>query len=715
MKFADGQNLTLGRTKKYATESPWVAILGNPNCGKTALFNLLTGMHQKVGNYPGITVEKKSGVLKGHSLVVRDLPGAYSLDAKSLDEQVVANMVQSWRKPENRPRAVILVLDATNLGRSNYLALQVLEFGLPTIIALNMIDEARTRGIEIDTDKLQKALGAYRIIKTSAKTGEGVDELVRVLTSIELSDMVVQAQARIVLSETVRRQLRPLEERLAALNHKLHLPPLVDALRLATDKSYDKYIRAQLDQDDWNGVEKIRTGIANKIADGSAAESRGRYQLIDEILEKTVTLKKSASVKRQLDSLLLHPFYGFVALLVVLGTVFNAIFEWMKWPMDQIEAGVARLSQTLSELLPAGAVNSLVSDGIVPGVGNVLVFLPQIMLLTFFIALLEDSGYMARIAFLMDKTLRRLGLQGKAVLPMLSGFACAIPAVMAARTIENRRDRLITIMLIPLMSCSARLPVYTLLISAFVPQTRLLGFLPLQTMVFLAVYFLGLAAAVLISSLIKKFSPQEAQSHFIMELPPYRLPMLRSLFWSVYNSSKLFLVNAGSIILILSVVIWGLASYPKAPDAENLTPRQQVEQSYAGRLGHAIEPAIAPLGFDWKIGVGLVSSFAAREVIVSSMATIYNLESDVTEESPSLRDALRNDRRPDGTPVYSGLTAISLLVFFVFAAQCMSTLAVVRRETNSWKWPALMLVYMTGLAWVASFAVYQGGRLVGLG
>jgi ferrous iron transport protein B len=379
--------------------------------------------------------------------------------------------------------------------------------------------------------------------------------------------------------------------------------------------------------------------------------------------------------------------------------------------MEWIESGVAWMGEQAHALLPGGVFKSLIIDGVIAGVGNVIVFLPQIVLLIFFLSLLEDSGYLARMAFILDRLMSKIGLHGKAVLPMLSGFACAIPAIMASRTIENWRDRLVTIMLIPLMSCSARLPVYVLLISAFIPQQTYWGFIKLQGLMLMGMYFLGFFTAVIISMLIKNFVPEKSVSNFILELPPYRMPMPRSVWWKVYDSAKLFLVNAGSIILAISVILWFLASYPKPDESLALTSKEKVAQSYAGQIGHFVEPVIEPLGFDWKIGVGLIASFAAREVLVSTFATLYNIEGDEENIVPLIK-TMRRDLSPDGRPVFSMLVAISLLVYFVYAAQCMATFAIIKRETNSWRWPIVMVMYMTVLAYVAALIVYQGGTSI---
>ncbi len=715
MKFTNTENLLLQKSDKV--DAPWIAILGSPNCGKTALFNRLTGLHHKVGNYPGITVEKKSGRIRGTDLFLHDLPGAYSLDARSIDERIVMETVNSWRDPKKRPRAVLLVLDATNLSRSLYLALQVLEQGLPTILVLNMIDEARSRGIVCDVEAWRDKLGACDVIQASAKTGEGVDRILLRLQDIE--PVAAPPKALLNLTPRVSEALTPLT-RFIANSGKSRLHPLAQAVKILSQveslRRFEGDINPAQRRELATLIEDARRQLQSANMQPEQIEASARYAFIDELLREETPARgiEHKSWSEKIDVVLLHPVWGALLMLGILAFIFNAIFTWAQIPMDWIISLVAWSSEGLRAALPQGPLNSLLTDGVISGVGNVIVFLPQIALLIFFLGLLEDSGYMSRMAFLLDRGLRRFGLQGKAVLPMLSGFACAIPAVMAARTIDNRRDRLITIMLIPLMSCSARLPVYTLLIAAFGPRTTLLGFLQLQSLVLLAAYFLGFFTAILASSIIKKLSAKKQRSHFIMELPPYRLPLPRSLFFKVYDGARLFLVNAGSIILAISIVLWFLAYYPRVDENTAMSGRQQIEQSYAGQLGRAIEPVIKPLGFDWKIGVGLLTSFAAREVIVSSFATIYNLEND-SEESISLIEALKNDRQPDGSPTYPPIVGVALLVVFVFAAQCMSTFAIIKRETNSWLWPMVMLVYMNILAYGAALLVFQGGSLLGWG
>jgi ferrous iron transport protein B len=449
----------------------------------------------------------------------------------------------------------------------------------------------------------------------------------------------------------------------------------------------------------------------------SSLESEARYNYIDVDLSEAFTNSSESekSLSEKIDHFISHPVYGSLIFVALLALIFNTIFSWAQYPMELITSGIDIMGAELNSLLPQSLFKSLLINGIISGVGNIVVFLPQILLLIFFIGLLEDVGYMARMSFMMDGIMARLGLSGKSVLPILSGFACAIPAVMAARTVENRRDRFLVIMLIPLMSCSARLPVYTLIISALIPQQIIYGFIHLQGIILLIVYFLGFWTALIISFFLKLVTKKSKSATYNIELPPYRLPMLKSLGWRVYDAGKKFVINAGSIILVMSIILWFLASFPQINEPDATSEEQKISQSYAGQLGHFIEPAIKPLGFDWKIGVGLITSFAAREVIISTFSVLYNIQADKDDQVLSLSVALKNDRYPDGRKVFTPLVALSLLIFFVYAAQCMSTFAIIKRETQSWFWPSLMIVYMNILAYTASLIVFQGGKFIGLG
>lgn len=702
----------------FDSSIPWVAIVGNPNCGKTALFNRLTGLHHKVGNYPGITVEKKSGRLKGHKILLHDFPGTYSLNAKSIDEKIVADMVQSWRHPANRPRAVIVVVDATNLTRNIYLALQILDWNVPTIIVLNMIDEARRQGLKIDHELLKIRLNAAAVIPASAKYGEGISEIIDAVLSVSRQLPLPQEKPRLLEIDRFLEPMDELVEFLALRKNLLNHHPLIETLRLLSETDYADNLSSLLSDDEQiqlsHLLETVKLKFRAKDIPYQALEQSSRFAFIDVYLSKAVSSNKHEikTYSERLDTVLTHRIFGPIVMLLVLGFIFHAIFSWTQYPMELLQNGVDWLAHRLDSLLSGGPLKSLLIDGIINGVGSILVFFPQIILLVFFLSILEDSGYMARMAFMMDRLLGKIGLQGRSILPLLSGFACAIPAVTAARTIDNWRDRLITILVIPLMSCSARLPVYTLLISAFVPESKIVGFLSTQAAVLMGIYLLGIITAIVVALIFKRIFRAKHASLMMMELPPYRRPLLPSLWWQVYDRGKSFLLTAGSIILAVSIVLWFLAFYPRPSGEQPLSPRQQIEQSYAGKIGHALEPIIKPLGFDWKIGIGLVTSFAAREVIISTLSTIYNLE-DISEQKLNLIDSLRLDRDAAGNPSYTILTAISLMVFFAYAAQCMATFAIVKNETNSWRWPLLMVIYLTIMAYIGSFAVYQGGKFLG--
>jgi ferrous iron transport protein B len=699
---------------------PKVAILGNPNSGKTAIFNRLTGLHHKISNFPGVTVEKKSGHLKGHKVIVEDFPGSYSVNAQSIDERIVSEYIQGWRQVENRPEVVVVVVDATNLARNIFFALQIMDWGLPTILVLNMMDEVYKNKQFVDHKFLQTKLNIEAVIQVSAKYGHGIDDLIakiqiiisnppenlQNLTYIKLNDKQPQFQDLIDFYNKNR------------TDHTIL--PLIDTVRAISDDSYIKFINPYLTSEQLDSVNSLvkntRSKIQSRGINLSTLESEARYTFIDEELSPAFT-KSSESEKtlsERIDQTISHPVFGSLFFITILGLIFNTIFSWAQYPMEMITSGVDFISSELNSILWPTIFKSLLIDGIISGVGNVIVFLPQIILLVFFIGLLEDSGYMARISFMMDGLMGRLGLSGKSVLPVLSGFACAIPAVMAARTVENWRDRLLIIMLIPLMSCSARLPVYTLIISALIPQQTILGFIQLQGVILLAVYFLGFFTALFIAFIIKLFTQKTRGTTYNIELPPYRIPMLSSLWWRVFDAGKKFVLTAGSIILAMTVILWFLASYPQSDESNPMTQEQRASQSYAGQLGHLLEPVIKPLGFDWKIGVGLITSFAAREVIISTFSILYNIEAEDEEEVISLSSALKNDRYSDGSRVFTPLVALSLLVFFVYAAQCMSTFAIIKRETRSWFWPFIMIIYMNFLAYTASLVVYQGGKLIGL-
>jgi ferrous iron transport protein B len=647
-----------------------IALAGNPNAGKTTLFNALTGLKQKVANYPGVTVERKQGVwrLPQGAADLIDLPGLYSLDATSLDEQIAREVITGNVAGQPKPDAVVAVVDATNLERNLYLVTQLFEFGVPVVVALTMIDVFEKQKHEIDTQKLERLLNVP-VVPVNAKTGRGRNELAKKVTE------VVRARPQVP--------------------HELNGD-------LADQPQHAKIF--------------------------------ARYKFISNVVQETVKHndKEDHRFSEKIDRVLTHKFFGLVILVGVLLLVFQAIFSWASLPMDLLDKGFGSLGDWLRAVMPAGVLTDLVVDGIVAGVGGVLVFLPQILLLFLFISLLEDTGYMARAAFLLDRLMSRVGLHGKAFLPLMSSFACAIPGIMATRTIESRRDRFATILIAPFMSCSARLPVYSLIIAAFFAGQTIFGVISVGAVLMLAMYSLGIFVAIIVAFILKRTLLKAPPPPFLMELPPYRLPNFRTVVQNVITRAWLFVKRAGTVILAISIILWALTYFPRSsqqsaisdqPNAvvdassapDSLPESEHIQHSFAGTLGHAIEPAIRPLGFDWKIGVALIASFAAREVLVSTLSIIYNVGKDDDAQSQTLVQALHDAKRDDGTQAWTPLTGLTLMVFFVLAMQCMSTVAVVRRETNSWRWPIFMITYMTGLAYVAAMLTFQGGKVLGFG
>ena len=658
-----------------------IALAGNPNAGKTTLFNALTGLKQKIANYPGVTVERKEGAwtVNGETANLVDIPGLYSLDATSLDEQIARDVITGNQAGLPKPDVIVAVVDATNLERNLYLVTQLFEFGIPVVIALTMIDVFEDQKHEIDIEMLAVLLKTP-VVAVNVKSGRGIDELAAKVAEVKGTTPVV---------------------------------PYV------YDEAGDE------------------AGPHGKIF--------SRYNFISTVVQDSVWHSDQSShrISDKIDKVLTHKFFGLVILVAILLVVFQTIFSWASLPMDLLEKGFGAAADLVRSQMPPGILTDLIADGIIAGVGGVVVFLPQILLLFLFISLLEDSGYMSRAAFLLDKLMSRVGLHGKAFLPLISSFACAIPGIMATRTIESRRDRFATIMIAPFMSCSARLPVYTLMIGAFFGGQYVFGFISVGALLMLIMYAIGIAVAVVAAFVLKRTILKAPPPPFLMELPPYRLPNLRTVFQNMLTRAWLFLKRAGTVILAISIILWALMYFPRSgsppyeggvasasddgvvlsaptdqgdPSPEIALPEsQQLKQSYAGRLGHLIEPVIAPLGFDWKIGVALIASFAAREVLVSTLSIIYNVGKDENEESETLIAAVRDAKTDDGRPAWTPLTALTLMVFFVLAMQCMSTIAVVRRETNSWRWPIFMTVYMTVLAYIAAFITYQGGKLLGYG
>jgi ferrous iron transport protein B len=697
------------------TKTPKVAIIGNPNVGKSTIFNQLTGLNQKIGNYPGVTVDKKIGTMNYHgsSYEIIDLPGTYSLYPNSEDE-VIAHRVLNQLSESEKPEFVLMVIDSSQLSRGLFLATQLIDLGLSLAIVLNMADLATKRNIGIKTFEIFKSLGVP-ILSTDARGEKGLDQIRDLIHTRNFS----KKGSFLAIEEVV--PIGMLEE----VKAKFGMANTYQAYQMLRFGRVDKII-AQEDRD-W--IKDKLEGLNFDLEAAQLEETKIRYRKITSIVERAVL--KEVSTKKEksgLDSLFLHPVLGYVIFAAILLIIFQAIFAWATVPMDLIDGFFAEMSGKVSDLLPDGPFSSLIAEGIIPGIGGVVIFIPQIAMLFGFLAILEDTGYMSRVVFLMDRWMRPFGLHGKSVVPLVSGVACAIPGIMAARNIGNWKEKIITIMVTPLMSCSARLPVYVILIGLVVPD-RSFGFVNLQALTLLGLYILGIVGVLGTAFLLKIILKTTEKSYLMVELPSYRAPRWWDVVLTMYNKSKTFVLEAGKVILAISVILWVLASYgPPAkmdevraageaklalattPEAEELivseTSSQLLENSFIGIMGRGIEPVIRPLGYDWKIGIALIASFAAREVFVSTIATIYSIGGGA-ENDLTIREKLNQQIRPDGDKVYNTATAFSLMIFYAFAMQCMSTLAVVYRETKGWKWPLIQTVYMTALAYLSALLVYQ--------
>jgi len=727
----------------------YVVMAGNPNCGKTTLFNALTGLRAKVGNYPGVTVERKEGRLIGSPahlpIQVLDLPGCYSLTPQSLDE-AIARDVLLGRAPGLPPvDGVVLVVDASNLERNLYLATQVIELGHPTLVALNMIDVARQNGMEIDAAGLSQRLGVP-VCPVVARTGEGVsalrEQIVAMLDRTKPNPAPVRFRE---LPAAFAQEAEGLADLLQGVFPSSRYQAEAEAVLLLGDERFRPDRDTQYPAEVRQHVAAARQRLDQAGVDWRSVAIEARYRQIAQIQRAvaTVVAVPEETFSDRLDRVLTHRWWGLAIFVLLMAVMFQGIFTLARYPMELIQTLINLAELGLGRLIPPGPFQDLLVKGVVRGVGAVVVFLPQICLLFFFLGVLEDSGYMARAAFLGDRIMSKLGLHGKSLIPLLSSFACAIPGIMATRTIESRRDRLVTVLVAPLMSCSARLPVYTLLIAACIPDMPVLGFLRLPGLTLLGMYALGLGVALLVAWVFKNTLLKGPAPLLVMELPPYRVPLIRTLLRHMWDRAKVFLLQAGTVILSINILLWFLASYPKNAQIEQsfqarraallasapadletalrTLERQQaaaqLEHSFAGQLGRLLEPVLEPLGFDWKIGVGIIASFAAREVFVSTMALMYDVE-EPSGRGPgprTLATVMQAQRRPDGTPLYTPLTGLTLMVFYVFALQCASTVAVVRRETGSWRWPLFQWFYMACLAWGMAFACRQIGRWAGLG
>ena len=682
------------------------ALVGNPNCGKTTIFNALTGLRQKVANYPGVTVERKVGECMsqhGKRLKVIDLPGSYSLNARSPDEAVMRDVLLGRQAGTPRPDRVVCVIDASNLARNLYLVTQVLELGLPTIVVLNMMDVAEGRGIGIDLAKLANNLGCV-VIPASASSGEGMIDLKLAMSRPELPET---SWVQPALPEAMTAQLlssRNILTEVGAIDAK---SSLLEPLYLINDHDPTHY---GIGSQHVGQVKACRQRMESLAPGWEEAFIAARYTKITSIVDDCEVIRELGheTVTERVDRVLLHPIMGGVSLLAILGLLFYLMFTVAEGPMGLIEDFFASLSQWVTTMMDAGALRDLVTDGIITGVSGVVVFLPQIMILFFFVALMEDTGYMSRVAFIMDRLMSLVGLNGRSFLPLLSAHACAVPAIMATRSIDSPKDRLITILVSPLAACSARVPVYSLLIATMVttevvPTLTKVGFM-------LGLYAFGIIGAFFFAWLFNRTLMRGTVSPMVLEMPPYQLPSLRSVAMQMWERASLFIKRAGTVILGITILIWAASTYPKTAGA---TKSANLANSYAGQAGKAIEPLIKPLGFDWKIGIGLISSFAAREVFVGTMGVVYAVESEDDEDLAPVRERLKAERWPDGRKIYTPLVCISLLIFYVFAMQCMSTLAITRRETNSWRWPLFQLGYMTGAAYFLAMLVYQVGSRLG--
>jgi ferrous iron transport protein B len=691
-----------------------IALIGNPNSGKTSLFNQLTGLNQKVGNFPGVTVDKKTGYsqltpkLKAQII---DLPGTYSLYPKSLDERVIIDLLYDPAS-KHYPDLVIVTADASNLKRNLLLFSQLVDLRIPSVLALNMVDVAEQEGVKIDIPSLHRELGVP-VIPMNARKGVGIAALKIVMAQqleptkatfyevpAELKPMLQQIKARFGLNNDY-----------LALQYAHHYK----SLKFLKEEDV-AWFDEQLQQNDFHSI----TLQAN--------ETVARYTRINEMLLDVVRVEKADKDEKfsnRLDQILTHKIFGYLIFFTILFLIFQAIFAWASYPMDLIDLGIANLNSLIQENFEGPLVN-LLTEGVIAGLGGVLIFVPQIAILFAFIAILEETGYMARVTFMMDKIMRKFGLNGKSVVPLISGVACAVPAVMSARTIENWKDRMITIFVTPLMSCSARIPVYTVLIALVVPEKYYLGFLNLQGLVLMGLYIIGFLAAIFSALLLKTILKARERSYFIMEFPVYKMPRWKNVGLTIVEKSKAFVFEAGKVIVAVSIILWVMASYGPGDNfdqareqaiveaqaqnlnevqTENLIASHQLESSYAGMVGRSIEPAIRPLGYDWKIGIALLTSFAAREVFVGTISTIYSIGEE--ENVSTIKDKLMAEKDENGGPFFTPARGFSLMIFYLFAMQCVSTLAIVRRETKSWTWPLAQLLYMSGLAYVMAFITYQ--------
>lgn len=690
-----------------------VALIGNPNTGKTSVFNALTGLNQKVGNYPGITVEKKQGVCKlprGVKAHIIDLPGTYSLNASSLDENVVIELLLN-KNDKDFPDIAVVVTDVENLKRNLLLFTQIKDLEIPTVLVINMADRMGYKGISLDIDYLEEKLNT-KIALVSTRKNEGIDKLKHLIAHHK------EVSVKPCLDTTSIDPDYFGNLKKAFPNQLLYKLWLV----ITQDVNFGK-----TDRKDFDAVADFKTKSKGDLKRLQQKETIKRYQFINKALEKgqTVDLSQAKDLRIKLDRILTHKVWGYVIFGVILLTIFQAIYDWAEVPMDLIDGAFASLSEWVKNTLPQGAFTDLIAEGIIPGLGGIVIFIPQIAFLFLFISVLEESGYMSRVVFLMDRIMRRFGLSGKSVVPLISGTACAIPAIMATRNIESWKERLITILVTPFTTCSARLPVYLIIIALVIPEGRFFG-LSYQALTLMLLYLIGFGTAILSAYILNKILKIKSKTFFVIEMPNYKLPLFKNVAITVIEKTKAFVFGAGKIILAISIILWFLASYGPGEqfnnaetivkteyasqnlneeDLQQKIASHKLEHSFIGIAGHAIEPAIRPLGYDWKIGIAIVSSFAAREVFVGTLATIYSVGND---DEATIKNRMAAEVNPIlGGPLFNFASGISLLLFYAFAMQCMSTLAIVKKETNSWKWPTLQLVIMTAFAYIVALIAFQ--------
>jgi ferrous iron transport protein B len=689
-----------------------VALIGNPNTGKTSVFNALTGLNQKVGNYPGITVEKKIGFSPLNKLTkarILDLPGTYSLNASSMDESLVVELLLNKNDPDY-PDVAVVITDIENLKRNLLLFSQIKDLEIPTILVVNMSDQISRKGIKIDVKKLKEKLNT-EVILVSTRKNSGVSDLKKALADYRKLSIKPFLDTKIIDKEYFE------SLKLAFPNQSPYKLWIV----ITQDINF-----TTLDRQKVSDSSAFRSLPRSQLKNLQQRETIKRYQLINQILKETYkkNLEHATDLRSRLDNILIHKIWGYVIFFFILLIIFQSIFEWSSLPMDFIDNSFNEIGEWARENMQSGILNDLITEGVIPGLGGIIIFIPQIAFLFLFISFLEETGYMSRVVFLMDRGLRKYGLSGKSVVPLISGTACAIPAIMATRNIENWKDRLITILVVPFTTCSARLPVYMILISLVIPDKKILG-INYQGLSLMGLYLVGFFMAIASASILNRLLKTSNKSYFVVEMPNYKLPLLKNILITVWEKTRTFIIEAGKIILAISILLWFMASFgpgqnfsnadsiinekfSEEPMTEMELDREisayRLENSYIGLLGKSIEPLITPLGYDWKIGIALISSFAAREVFIGTLATIYSVGS---HEQETIKNRMAGELKRDGTKLFNLATGISLMLFYAFAMQCMSTLAIVKKETNSWKWPIIQLLFMTVIAYLVALISFQ--------